>query len=29
MTGNDLAGVLDAETAFHSRFKEIAELGND
>src|ERR1700677_557231 len=28
MPWNDLAGVLDAKTAFHSGFKEIAELGN-
>src|SRR6185437_6618695 len=27
--GNDLAGVLDAETAFHCRLKEIAELGSN
>src|SRR5579859_1604550 len=27
--GNDVAGVLDAEPAFHGRFKEIAKLGND
>ena len=26
MTGNDLAGILDAETPFHRGFKEIAEL---
>src|ERR1700733_3166936 len=29
MARNDSAGVLDAETAFNSRFKEIAELGNN
>src|ERR1700694_5565352 len=28
MPGNDVAGVLDAETAFHSGFKQIAELGS-
>src|SRR6266404_1272450 len=29
MPGNDMAGVLDAKTAFHRGFKEIAELGGD
>src|SRR3954453_8366182 len=29
MAWNDLAGVLDAEPAFHCRFKEIAELRGD
>src|SRR5580698_6346638 len=29
MPGDDLAGVLDAETTFHCRFKEIAKLGNN
>src|SRR6202790_1227353 len=29
MPGNDLAGVLDAETAFHSRLKKITELRNN
>src|SRR6202046_3466472 len=29
MPRNDLAGVLDAKTAFHCRFKQIAELGKD
>src|SRR3984885_11797495 len=29
MSGNDLAGVLDVEPAFHCRFKQIAELGNN
>src|SRR5471032_2740063 len=28
MAGNDVAGILDAETAFHRRFKQIAELRN-
>src|ERR1700730_3328654 len=27
--GNDLAGVLDAETPFHRGFKQIAKLGSD
>src|SRR5580692_6506240 len=29
MAGNDVAGVLDAETPFHSGFKQIAELRSD
>src|SRR3984957_21290736 len=29
MSGNDLTGILDAETAFHRGLKEIAELGNN
>src|SRR5258707_8297778 len=29
MARNDLAGILDAEPAFHCRFKEIAELRGD
>src|SRR5258708_7931794 len=27
--GNDMAGILDAETPFHRGFKEITELGSD
>src|ERR1700682_4957467 len=29
MPGNDMAGVLDAETPFHRGFKEIAKLGSN
>src|SRR5258708_27812885 len=29
MPGNDMAGILDAETPFHRGFKEIAELGSN
>src|SRR5438094_2499626 len=29
MTGNDVAGILDAETPLHGRLEEIAELGAD
>src|SRR5580704_9920575 len=29
MPGNDVTGVLDAETPFHRGFKQIAELGSD